>query len=142
MTLGSTQPLTEMSTRNLLGGEGRPVRKTDKLTATYEPIVYKMRDPRRQTTLWTSTACYRVSFTFYLTLSRNNNRKHNSFVECGEFYKIQIILMMKIVRILTGTAIFIMVHAVVSSRIHTPVTTLRVLSPTLQTNVHLELIKY
>jgi hypothetical protein len=31
MALGSTQPLTEMSTRNLPGGKGRPVRKADNL---------------------------------------------------------------------------------------------------------------
>jgi hypothetical protein len=37
--LGSTQPLTEMSTRNLFGGEGRPARKADNLTAICEPIV-------------------------------------------------------------------------------------------------------
>jgi hypothetical protein len=29
MTLGSTQPLTEMSTRNLPGGKGRPARQAD-----------------------------------------------------------------------------------------------------------------
>jgi hypothetical protein len=39
MTLGSIQPLTEMSTRNLPGGEGRPVRKADNLTAICEPTV-------------------------------------------------------------------------------------------------------
>jgi hypothetical protein len=33
MTLGSTEPLTEMSTRNLPGGKGRPARKADNLTA-------------------------------------------------------------------------------------------------------------
>jgi hypothetical protein len=31
MALGSTQPLTEMSTRNLPAGKGRPARKADKL---------------------------------------------------------------------------------------------------------------
>jgi hypothetical protein len=36
MALGSTQPLTEMSTRNL---QKRPARRADKLTATYEPNV-------------------------------------------------------------------------------------------------------
>jgi hypothetical protein len=36
--LGSTQPLTEMSTRNLPGGKGRPARSAD-LTAICEPIV-------------------------------------------------------------------------------------------------------
>jgi hypothetical protein len=39
MALGSTQPLTEMSTRNLPGGKGRPARKVDNLTAICEPIV-------------------------------------------------------------------------------------------------------
>jgi hypothetical protein len=38
MTLGSTQPLTEMSTWNLPGGKGRPAPKVDNLTAIYEPI--------------------------------------------------------------------------------------------------------
>jgi hypothetical protein len=41
MALGSTQPLTEMITRNTPGGEGRPARKADNLTAICEPIVYK-----------------------------------------------------------------------------------------------------
>jgi hypothetical protein len=39
MALGSTQPLTEMSTGNLPGGDGRPARKVDNLTAMCEPIV-------------------------------------------------------------------------------------------------------
>jgi hypothetical protein len=39
MTLGSTQPLTEMSTRNIPGGKERPARKADNLTANCEPIV-------------------------------------------------------------------------------------------------------
>jgi hypothetical protein len=47
MALGSTQPLTEMSIRNLPGGKGRPARGADNLTAIYEPIVYKMWEPRR-----------------------------------------------------------------------------------------------
>jgi hypothetical protein len=59
MALGSTEPLTEMSTRNLPGDKERPARKADNLTAICEPIVYKMWEPRRLTTLWTSTACYR-----------------------------------------------------------------------------------
>jgi hypothetical protein len=63
--LGSTQPLTEMSTRNLPGGKGLPARKAD-LTAFSEPIIYKMWEPRRFTTLWTSTACYRDRFNLYL----------------------------------------------------------------------------
>jgi hypothetical protein len=63
MALGSTQPLTEMSTRNIPGGEGRPARKAENLTAICEPTVYKMWEPRRLTTLWASTGCYRDSYT-------------------------------------------------------------------------------
>jgi hypothetical protein len=55
MALGFTQPLKEMSTRNLPGSKGWPARKTD-LTAIFEPSVQKMWEPRRLTTLWTSTA--------------------------------------------------------------------------------------
>jgi hypothetical protein len=39
MALGSTQPLSEMNTRSLPGGKGRPARKADNLTAICEPIV-------------------------------------------------------------------------------------------------------
>jgi hypothetical protein len=39
MSSGSTQPLMEMSTRNLPGGEGRQARGADNLTAICEPIV-------------------------------------------------------------------------------------------------------
>jgi hypothetical protein len=66
MALGSIQPLTEMSTRNLPGCKGRSGRKADNLTAICEPIIYKMWEPRRLTTLWDSTVCYGDSFTFYL----------------------------------------------------------------------------
>jgi hypothetical protein len=39
MAPGSTQSLTEMSTRNLPGVKERPTHKADSLTATYEPII-------------------------------------------------------------------------------------------------------
>jgi hypothetical protein len=41
MALGSTQPVTVMSTRNILsgGGKGRQARKAENLTAICEPIV-------------------------------------------------------------------------------------------------------
>jgi hypothetical protein len=39
MALGLTQPLTEMSTRNLSEGKGRPARGADNLTAICEPTV-------------------------------------------------------------------------------------------------------
>jgi hypothetical protein len=55
MALGSTQHLTEMSTRNIPGGEGRPAPKAD-ITAICEPIVYKMWEPQHLTALWVSTA--------------------------------------------------------------------------------------
>jgi hypothetical protein len=51
MALGLTQPLTEMSTRNLPGGKGRPASKAD-LAAISEPTVYKTREPRSLTSLW------------------------------------------------------------------------------------------
>jgi hypothetical protein len=39
MALGSTQPLTEMSTRNLPGGKKRPARRADNLADIYAPKV-------------------------------------------------------------------------------------------------------
>jgi hypothetical protein len=72
MALGSTQPLTEMSTRNIPGGKERPALKADNLTAICEPIVWQMWDTRRLTTLWASTACYRDSFTFFTSLMVDN----------------------------------------------------------------------
>jgi hypothetical protein len=39
MALGSTLPLTEMSTRNVTGGKAWLARKADNLTAICEPIV-------------------------------------------------------------------------------------------------------
>jgi hypothetical protein len=67
MALGSTQPLTEVNTRNFSGGKWRPARKADNLTAICEPTVYKMWESRRLTTLWASTVCYRDSFTFFVS---------------------------------------------------------------------------
>jgi hypothetical protein len=51
---------------SLWGRNDRPTRKGDNLTALCEPIVQKMWEPRRLRNLWTSTACYRDSFTFYM----------------------------------------------------------------------------
>jgi hypothetical protein len=45
MALGSTQPVTEMSIRNLPGGKGQLAREADNLTAVCETIVQKMWDP-------------------------------------------------------------------------------------------------
>jgi hypothetical protein len=88
MALGSTQPLTDMSTRNLPGGKGRLARKTDNLTAICEPILQKMWEPRRLTTLWASTASYRDSFTFfflYITFGADKMSQakgYNLYIRC------------------------------------------------------------
>jgi hypothetical protein len=42
LVLGLTQPVTQMSIRNLPGGEVRPVRSADNLTAINEPIFWKI----------------------------------------------------------------------------------------------------
>jgi hypothetical protein len=67
IAVGSTQPMTEMSTRNLPGTKGRLVHEADNLTAICEPVVWKIWE-RRLTTLWASMACYRDSVTFFITL--------------------------------------------------------------------------
>jgi hypothetical protein len=41
MTLESTQPLIEMSSRNLPVGKGWPLHKADSLTAIYDSTVWK-----------------------------------------------------------------------------------------------------
>jgi hypothetical protein len=64
VTLGSTQPLTEVSTRNLPADKGRKACKSDNLTTICEPIVWKIWEPRRLTTLCASMACYKDSLLF------------------------------------------------------------------------------
>jgi hypothetical protein len=73
MALGSTQPLTEMSTRNLPGAKKRLVRNVDNLTAIFEPTVCKMWEPRRFTPLRAFTACYKDSF-YSMKLQVNYNK--------------------------------------------------------------------
>jgi hypothetical protein len=52
MALWLTQPLTEMSTGNLLGVKGsQRARKADNLTAICDPVVYKMWELQRLTTV-------------------------------------------------------------------------------------------
>jgi hypothetical protein len=43
----------------------RSAGKADNLIAIVASIVYKMWEPRRLTTMWASTVCYRDSFTFF-----------------------------------------------------------------------------
>jgi hypothetical protein len=54
MAVGLTEPLSEMSTRNIPVGKARSARKGDSLTAICEPIVPQMLDHPRLTILWTS----------------------------------------------------------------------------------------
>jgi hypothetical protein len=63
MVLGSTETLTEMSTRNLPGGKRRTARKADNHIAICEPTVYRMWESRLLTNLWASTAYYKIRFT-------------------------------------------------------------------------------
>jgi hypothetical protein len=75
MAIVLTQPRTEMCTRNLPGSKRRPARKTDNLTAICGPIVQKMLQSRRLTTLWAYTACYRDSFTFFTSFYGEQNEE-------------------------------------------------------------------
>jgi hypothetical protein len=85
MALGSTQPLTDMRTKNLLGGKGRPTRKAHNLTVICEPIVWKMWEPRRLTTQWAFIACYRDSFTleiYYIhRISKDNLHMDGMYID-------------------------------------------------------------
>jgi hypothetical protein len=72
MALESTQPLTEISTRNLPGCKERPTCKADNLTSICEPTVYtKWGSLNVSQLLWASKACYRNSYldSFYTYLS-------------------------------------------------------------------------
>jgi hypothetical protein len=82
MALESTQPLTEMSTRNLPGCKGRPARKADYFTAICEPIDYKILEPRRLTTLCASKAYYRDSFTYNIGHHRTSKYKPSEKSYC------------------------------------------------------------
>jgi hypothetical protein len=73
-----------LCTRNLPGGKVRPAREADNLTAICEPIVQKMLEPRRLTTLWAFTTCYRDSFTFFFTRHDLNSLVFLSFTERTE----------------------------------------------------------
>jgi hypothetical protein len=66
MVLVFTQLVTEMSTRISLGSKSQPARKADHFAAICEPVVQKMLDSRRLTTLKTSTTCYKDCFILLL----------------------------------------------------------------------------
>jgi hypothetical protein len=64
MTLGSTQPVTEMSTGNFPAGKKWPARRTDNLTAICE---LKMWEPQPLATLKASIACRGKTLPFIFT---------------------------------------------------------------------------
>jgi hypothetical protein len=64
MALALTQPLTEMSTKNLPVGKARPPRKADNLADIYKPSAYNMWEPRHLTTLWASTTFTGIALPF------------------------------------------------------------------------------
>jgi hypothetical protein len=66
VALGSTQPLTEMRTRNLLGGKGQQACKTDILTAICKLIVLKMWEPQCLTALGSSQPVIGIALHFFL----------------------------------------------------------------------------
>jgi hypothetical protein len=69
MALGSTQSLTEMSTRNIPWGERRPANKADNLTAICEPIVYKNVGASTSHRPMGVHGPYRDTFTFTFTFT-------------------------------------------------------------------------
>jgi hypothetical protein len=68
MTMGSIQPLTEISARNLPGGKKRPAHSTDNLAAICAECL-KMWEPQSLATLRASTACTRITLP-YLSFNR------------------------------------------------------------------------
>jgi hypothetical protein len=62
MAPGSTQPLTELSIRDLLRGEKWPVRRADNLAVSYEPIVWRKCGSLDVSQPYASKDSYRDSF--------------------------------------------------------------------------------
>jgi hypothetical protein len=74
MALGSTQPLTEMSTSNFPAGKKLPARRADNLAAIYEPNVSELWKPQPLATLRASTACIGIALPlpYHFLLSTTN----------------------------------------------------------------------
>jgi hypothetical protein len=88
VALGWTQPLTEISTRNLPGGKGRPVHKPDNLTFICYLIVYKIWDPWHITKLWTPPPP-QITILFLFLFSKKKRRLMLS--PCCLFMKARIV---------------------------------------------------
>jgi hypothetical protein len=69
MTLGFTHLLIDIRARSSWGCKVLAARNADKLTAICEPTVEQMWEPRRITTLWACTSCYKDSFAFSLCIA-------------------------------------------------------------------------
>jgi hypothetical protein len=66
--LDSTQPLTEMSTRDSPGGKKWSAPRADNLDASCEPNVSKLWEPEPLTNIRASTTCTGIVLTFTLGL--------------------------------------------------------------------------
>jgi hypothetical protein len=69
LTLDSSHPVTEISSRNLPGGEARPMLKADNLTSICKTNVKKIWELRCLINLWASTACCKAKENSYLLYS-------------------------------------------------------------------------
>jgi len=65
MALGLTQPLTEMSIRNISWGQKWPVRRADKLTTFHVPIVLKSGSLNLLEPSGPVQACNGIALSFY-----------------------------------------------------------------------------
>jgi hypothetical protein len=65
IAVGLIQPLAKMNARNLVASKARLACSAGNLTATCQPIYWKVWVPSLLTILYASMACYRDTFTFY-----------------------------------------------------------------------------
>jgi hypothetical protein len=92
MALGSTQPLTKMSTRNLPWGKKWPASRADKLAAICAECL-KMWEPQPLATLRASTACTGITlplpYLTYKNININRGSKRISGKKTNFNYKLQ-----------------------------------------------------
>jgi hypothetical protein len=74
MTLGLTQPLTEISTRNFPGGKWWPVHRTDNIPPSVSGLSRKCGN-LNISTIWASTSCYRDTTVFLQNKSSDSATK-------------------------------------------------------------------
>jgi hypothetical protein len=92
MNLGSTQPLTEMNTRNFPGGKGRPVHKADNLTAIWEPTVLEnvgastSHNPTALQGLLQGELCLYLTFPLFIWQNRKEYEAKRYLKMCSVIY--------------------------------------------------------